>query len=297
MHDAGAIGRFGAVRIGANGVLGIVTGMGAINAAVVTTAIGHDPRFDLTRAYWLIAGLGGVDPEDASLGSAIWSRFVVDGDLAHEIDPRELPATWSTNRFVLNTVAPYAPVPERAGTAFGVQEVYRLNPRLCAWAHALTCGIELADSPEVARARAGYASCLPRAATPPAVQIGDTLAASTYWHGVGMNTWANRWVEHHTAGEGRMVVTVMEDAGRVAAIEALGRLGRADPERLLLLRTGCNYSRQPDGTSVLASLGGDTGASPFVAEEVALENMLRVGSAVVDALLAGWSRWQGETPS
>ncbi|MGC4075145.1 MAG: hypothetical protein QM760_22115 [Nibricoccus sp.] len=28
-----------------------------------------DPRFDFSKAYWLVAGIAGVDPADASLGS------------------------------------------------------------------------------------------------------------------------------------------------------------------------------------------------------------------------------------
>jgi purine nucleoside permease len=33
-------------------------------------ALGLDPRFDLTKAYWLVAGIAGIDPADGSLGCA-----------------------------------------------------------------------------------------------------------------------------------------------------------------------------------------------------------------------------------
>ena len=45
------------------GVLGMVTGMGSINSATAVMALGLDPRFDLSHAYWLVAGIAGVDPE------------------------------------------------------------------------------------------------------------------------------------------------------------------------------------------------------------------------------------------
>ena len=79
------------LRINRSGVLGVVTGVGTARAAATIMALGLDPRFDLSHAYWLVAGIGGVDPADASLGSAAWAEWVVDGDLAHEIDAREIP--------------------------------------------------------------------------------------------------------------------------------------------------------------------------------------------------------------
>jgi len=35
-------------------------------------ALGLDPRFDLSKAYWIVAGIGGGDPADVSVGSAVW---------------------------------------------------------------------------------------------------------------------------------------------------------------------------------------------------------------------------------
>ena len=60
-------------------VLGMVTGMGNIKSATATMALGLDQRFDLSHAYWLVAGIAGIDPQDASIGSAAWARYLVDG--------------------------------------------------------------------------------------------------------------------------------------------------------------------------------------------------------------------------
>jgi len=59
-------------------------GMGTANSATATMELGMDPRFDLSHAYWLVAGIAGVDPADASIGSAAWAEYLVDGDLAHD---------------------------------------------------------------------------------------------------------------------------------------------------------------------------------------------------------------------
>src|ERR1700748_2938006 len=89
------------------GVMGILTGVGTARAAASIMALGLDPRFDLTKAYWLLVGIAGGDPQDASLGSAAWAEWVVDGDLAYEIDAREIPPQWSTGYVPLGKQVPY----------------------------------------------------------------------------------------------------------------------------------------------------------------------------------------------
>ena len=59
-------------------VIGIVSGVGTARAAASIMALGMDPRFDFTRAYWLVAGIAGVNPLEASIGSAAWAEWVVD---------------------------------------------------------------------------------------------------------------------------------------------------------------------------------------------------------------------------
>jgi len=78
------------LRTNADGsVLGVVTGPGVTNATSSIMALGMDPRFDFTKTYWIVAGIAGVDPEDATLGSAAWANYVLDGDLVYEITVAE----------------------------------------------------------------------------------------------------------------------------------------------------------------------------------------------------------------
>src|SRR3974377_1297093 len=49
------------LRRNRDGVLGILTGMGTARAAGSIMALGLDPRFDLRKAYWVVAGIAGVD--------------------------------------------------------------------------------------------------------------------------------------------------------------------------------------------------------------------------------------------
>src|SRR5690348_1879024 len=50
------------LRMNQRGMLGVVTGVGTAKAAATIMALGLDPRFDLRNAYWLVAGIAGIDP-------------------------------------------------------------------------------------------------------------------------------------------------------------------------------------------------------------------------------------------
>src|ERR1700730_1030779 len=78
------------LRMNDAGLLLICTGGGVTNSSTSIMALGLDPRFDLSKAYWLGAGIAGGDPLDVSLGTAAWAKHVVDGDLLYEIDAREI---------------------------------------------------------------------------------------------------------------------------------------------------------------------------------------------------------------
>jgi len=130
------------VRVNKDGVLGIVTGVGTAKAAASVMALGLDPRFDLSKAYWVVAGIGGGDAADVSLGSAIWADRVIDGDLAYEIDAREIPADWPTGMVPLRKATPYEQPVKRELEG----EIYTLNPDLVGWALRLTQSVPLADS-------------------------------------------------------------------------------------------------------------------------------------------------------
>ena len=58
-------------------VLGITTGQGKAHAAASIMGLGCDPRFDLSQAYWIIAGIAGVDPNKASVASLLSHKYVI----------------------------------------------------------------------------------------------------------------------------------------------------------------------------------------------------------------------------
>src|SRR5581483_3735397 len=172
-------------RINRDGVLGTGTGVGTARAAASIMAVGLDLRFDLRKSYWVVAGIAGVDPADASLGSAAWAEWVVDGDLAHEIDAREIPKNWTTGYIPLRKSVPFE-LPQRDA---GEGEAYHLNPALVEWAFGLTKDIKLPDTDAMRERRQDFPES--NARRPPFVLKGDTLSAMTFWHGKLMSQWAN----------------------------------------------------------------------------------------------------------
>lgn len=271
------------------GVLVIVTGMGSIKSATAALALGLDERLDLTKAYWLVAGIAGIDPEDASIGSAAWARYLVDGDLAHEIDAREIPAGWSSGTFALGSSGPDDPALREPING----EMFELNPALRDWAFALTKDIALPDDPLIAAERAKFTG-YPNAQRPPFVLKGDNVAAMTFWHGAKLNRWANDWTTFWTRGKGAFVTSAMEETGTFQSIEYLSKVGRADRSRVMVLRAGSNFTMPPPGTDPAGYLLREN--QGFAGMTAALESLYRVGGKVVDEIALHWDRYEASPP-
>ncbi len=280
------------------GVLGLLTGMGTARAAASVMALGLDPRFDLTHAYFLVAGIGGIDPAAGSLGSAVWSEWIVDGDLAHEIDPREMPhdtpeqrAIWTTGYVPLRKSVPY----EQPALPLGVgSAVFQLDPALVNWAFNLTRDVALPDTPEIKARRMQFAG--DTAHRPPFVLKGDDLSASTFWHGKLMNQWARDWVKYETGGAGTYAICGMEDTGTMQSLTFLANAHKVDLHRVLVLRTASNYDQQRIGISAAESLA-ETKIAQYSAYIPSLESAYRVGHVVVDSIVDHWAEDRDRLPA
>ena len=265
----------------------MITGVGFSNAASSIMAAGLHNKLDLRDAYILIAGIAGVDPEDGTLGSAAWADWVVDGNLAHHIDAREMPGNFSYPIFRLNCYSdPFCPDGRTWGT-----EVYQLNTTLVDWAYTLTQGMTLEDNAASQAYRANYPAHLP-AAQPPSVLRCDSLGASTYWHGDMLSNWANWWVSNWTGGAGNYCMTNQEDAATLTALKRLEQAGKVDFSRVFILRTASNFDQQYAGQTAITSLGTSSGG--FVPS---ILNAYLVGSVVTDHIIDNWHQWRHGVPA
>jgi purine nucleoside permease len=210
---------------------------------------------------------------------------VVDGDLAHEIDAREMPPGWKTGYVPWRKTLPY----EQPHVNLDIGESYHLEPRLVDWAFQLTRNVSLSDSASMRKERGQYRS--PNAQRPPFVMKGDTLSSSTFWHGKLLDQWANDWVQYHTGGKGNFVTTAMEDTGTLQSLTFLAKSSRVDLSRVLVLRTASDFDQPPPGHTAAENLNASSpGFLP------ALEAAWRVGHAVVTELVQNWGRYRDTAP-
>jgi purine nucleoside permease len=276
-----------ALRMNGEGEMAVLTGQGTAHAAATIMALGLDPRFDLSHAYWLIAGIAGGSPDRVSLGSAAWARWVVDGDLGYEIDPREMPSDWPTGYIPLRKTKPFEPP---AAPLDG--QLYELNAAITNWVFDLTRNTPLPDSDKLKEVRGHFDGAA--AQNPPSILMGDEVSSSTYWHGKLSDAWAAEWMRYFTDGKGQFATTAMEDTGTLQSLRFLANAGRIDWNRVLVLRTVSNFDQQPRGMSAADSLAHQRIGS-YSAYLPSLESAYTVGHVVVHELLTHWSKYGAST--
>jgi purine nucleoside permease len=276
------------VHCTSGGVCQVTTGMGHANAAASMMAVLYSGLFDLKQTYFVIAGIGGIDPERGTIGSAAWARFLVDGGIAHEVDPRELPSSWHDGYFGVLTNSPDAMPKLEYGT-----EVFRLDETLLQKAVALSQGATLEDNPTLAAYRQHYKE--PAARRPPSVILCDTLTSDTWWAGQRLGERARHWTQLVTKGAGTYCTSQQEDNATFEALQRASESGLIDLQRVAVLRSGSDFDRPYPGQSTLASLQaqGDLSGSMHAATE----NLLRAGMPLVDAIQTRWEDWKSGVPS
>jgi purine nucleoside permease len=254
-----------------------------------------DSRFDLRKTYWLFTGISGVDPQVASVGSAAWARWVVNGDEMREIDDREIPTGWPYGLFAIGASSPNTlPTdPNSFGSAESADDLgmaYPLNQGLTRWAFALTRNTVIPDTPALQKQREAWHG-FPNAQRPPFVLMGETLGSVRYWHGPRRTQWARDWVKLWTRGQGVFAMTNMESQSAARTMQRFAKLGLVDGQRVMVLRTASNPSGPPPGVDSLASIGDEAPG-----QVAAYEANYRVGAPVVHEIINNWKRYESSIP-
>lgn len=255
-----------------------------------------DPRFDFRKTYWLFTGISGTDPNLASVGSAAWARWVVQGDTLREFDDREVPKDWPYGLFAIGAQRPNE-LPNDPHSFGGVTDpgklnmALKLNPGLVQWAYNMTRDVKIPDSAVLQQQRAMWTG-YPNAQRPPFVMLGETLGSVRYWHGPGRTKWAEDWVKLWTGGKGVFAMSNMESQSLAGAMNVLAHSGLVDINRVMMLRTASNQTMPPPGLSATGSVG-DEGPGQIGAYEA----NYRVGVPVVHEILKHWDRYRDHIPS
>ncbi|KAJ7667252.1 purine nucleoside permease [Mycena rosella] len=258
----------------------ITTGEGEINAASSIAALVHSPCFDLTSTYFMIAGIAGVNPKVATIGSVTFARYAVQVGLQFEIDAREIPADFPTGYF-----GQFATAPDQfPGTLYGT-EVFEVNDALrqVAFGFAKTAEAHLNDSLDSQQARATYANFGEPATCPPAVVLCDTATSDTFWSGTLLGEAFENTTKIFTNGSAVYCTTQQEDSATLNALMrgAISKL--VDFSRIIVMRSASDFDRQSNVTTAVGNLLGATpGFEPSVL------NLHIAGVKVVQGIADGW---------
>ncbi|WP_317933537.1 purine nucleoside permease [Halioxenophilus sp. WMMB6] len=286
-------------------IIALKIGPNSLHPAVNITALGLDAKFDLRQSYWLFSGIAGTSPENGTIGDIVWTDFIINGDVAHEIDAREIPKGWPSGYFPAGSTQPY-PQPrvaedssdnarnwDESFTFNRSRTVFKLNQQLLNWAYQLTQAEVLPESKQMQQVRAEYAQ--KAAQQKSAVKVGAMLSAETFWLGDLMDGWAHQWVNYMSDGQAEFRTTSTNDAGSMVALAALAQHGKIDPERVLLLRGASNFDKPPAGISAAEQLVRE-GPQDFAGYIPALEGIYQVGGRVVNELVNNWDKYQNGLP-
>ena len=229
-------------------VLGVTTGMRPTRAAISLLALGHDARFDLSAAYWVVAGIAGVDPAYGSIGSVFVPRRLVGlgGDIY-------LDGVGQIPYFGNHTMPGYGPPLPTAAYAARRGNVHALHSTTVDMALALASGVVLNDSARLQRARQPYTEASARER--PRVREGDSLTGPLFWAGRASTLRARRGSRFWSGGGATFAVSQEEDLAIAHAIGALERATprpRANASRLVVLRAASDYTYEPRGADLKA---------------------------------------------
>jgi purine nucleoside permease len=236
------------------------TGMGKADAAATVTAILASPRVECSEAYFVTVGVAGAPPNVGTLGSVFVADSIVDWDRKHRWAERD--GETDTEREMPLELLSYRPY----------DYVYHLNEELVTDACRAAESIELIDSDGTDEYRNRYSQDAAR--EKPSVNVGTTLCGDEFWHGETVAEQAQWLVEQYDAGT--YATTEMEEMGTATALDRFGLL-----DRYLSVRGVVNFDRPYDGQSIRESLDDGVQAETF---DITLENVRRVGSAIVDEL-------------
>lgn len=257
-----------------DGVALCVTGIGKASASISTMKALSDSRFDFSDAYVISTGCAGSARGTTVMGDVFINSAVVDYELGHMADGRDLADE--------NAIAWYH------DESYDDYACVTLDESLVNRVYELVKDVPL-ETTEKTRAfmDKGFDGAA-WATRDPMVQRGTSVTADNYWKGEHNHEAALAVVETYGCKD-PFSTTEMED---VAIGKALERTGMLD--RFIIIRDSVNMDvfmngQTPenlwgDEVNLLASDDGEESADIFY---TAMENNFKVGSIVIDAILAG----------
>jgi len=260
----------------------LTTGESEINAASTISALVHSPLFDLTKTYFMIAGIAGINPKYGTLADVAFSKYAVQVALQYEFDAREIPDNYTTGYIPQGSYAPNQYPESIYGT-----EVFEVNEALRDLAVGFASKAKLVDSTSAAAYRAHYASAagIYNAATKsPSIIKCDVATSDVYFSGALLGEAFENTTTLFTNGSGIYCMTAQEDNATLEALVRAAVHKTVDFARVIIMRTASDFDRPYFGESVEDNLFyADQGGF-----EPSISNIYLAGTQVVRGILDGW---------
>lgn len=254
------------------GICGAVLGMGKVASSASMQAILLAEQFDLSQSYFVISGVGGTPPSQGTIGDVNWASWLVDYDLGHRWKPQE----------GIQGQPTFMP---RKG--YDSIRRFQLNPLLVKWAMQLSQSVQLKDSPAAQQYRNRYPQAAARRL--PKVTSGTHMTGDTFFHGPGLSQEAQYIASLYQADD--YMITEMEAA---AVAQVLTRT--VGLKRMLSLRGAVNFDQGHPNETTLQHLDPAPGETAGGFAET-VENIVIVGSPLVDHIVKHWDVWQTGIPA
>ncbi|MCJ1390612.1 hypothetical protein MMC18_003473 [Xylographa bjoerkii] len=264
-----------------NDICQVVTGESEINAASTMSALVHSPLFNFTHTYFFIAGIAGINPEVATLGSVTFAKYAVQVALQYEFDAREIPSNFSTGYVPQGSTMPG----EYPQSIYGT-EVFEVNDALRQLAIGFAQTATLNDSSTAMAYRANYASTADYkpGSEPPSIVACDVATSDVYYSGALLSEAFGNYTTLVTNGSGVYCTTAQEDNATLEALLRGALTNLTDFARIIVMRTASDFDRPYAGESDTVNLFyADQGGF-----EPAVQNIYLAGIKVVEGILANW---------
>ena len=258
-----------------DGIALYVTGMGKVNSAMSTMAVLTDDRFDFSDAYVISTGCGGTAVEYGVMGDVFVVTSIVDFDLGHHADSREMTDPSALTWFRSDSYDDIAYIlldPDLTDRVYDLVKDVRVETTEVT-RNFMTASFDNADW----------------AGRDPMVLRGTTVTSDNYWKGTYHHGNAMKMVESYGCPD-PFAMSEMEEIGVGTVLNRLGML-----DRFIVIRDCVNMDVfmagqtpeslwDPDFHESLASENNVEAADIF---ETAQKNNFAVGSVVIQAILDG----------
>ena len=258
-----------------DGIAMYTLGQGKVSAALNTSIVLSDQRFDFSDAYVLSVGCGGYAEGYGIFGDVFVISSAVDFDLGHRADPRDMTKEPETTWF--------------HDESFDQSAVIHLDQNLTDRVYKQVEEVRLETTEQTERFLSSEYPGEEWANRPPQVMRGTSVTGDNFWKGNYDHQNALLITETYGCSD-PFAITEMEDIAVGHAVKCFGML-----DRLIILRSSVNMDVFPTGVTP-ETLWGPESDDHLASEnslesvdifETAMKNCFITGKVLIEAILEG----------